>query len=90
MGQAPPSRSGVSVRSFNRNFEGRSGTADAQVYLSSPETAVATAVRGVISDPREFGEPIVIKEPKKFVIDDSMIIPPSEKPEEVTIIRALI
>ncbi len=86
MGQAPPS-GGVSVRSFNRNFEGRSGTADAQVYLVSPETAIATAIQGVLSDPRDFGEPIVIKEPKSFVIDDSMIIPPSDKPEEVTIFR---
>ncbi|MCC7240074.1 MAG: aconitate hydratase [Planctomycetia bacterium] len=86
MGQAPPS-GGVSVRSFNRNFEGRSGTADAEVYLVSPETAIASAVNGVISDPREFGEPIIIKYPKSFVIDDRMIIPPSEKPEEVTIIR---
>jgi aconitate hydratase len=86
MGQAPPS-GGVSVRSFNRNFEGRSGTADAKVYLSSPETAVATAINGVISDPREFGEPIIIKYPKRFTIDDSMIIPPSERPEEVTIVR---
>ena len=86
MGQAPPS-GGVSVRSFNRNFEGRSGTADAQVYLVSPETAIATAINGVISDPRDFGEPIVIKYPKSFIIDDSLIIPPSEKPEEVTIIR---
>lgn len=86
MGQAPPS-GGVSVRSFNRNFEGRSGTADAQVYLTSPETAVATAINGVISDPREFGESIIIKYPKKFTIDDSMIIPPSERPEEVTIVR---
>ena len=86
MGQAPPS-GGVSVRSFNRNFEGRSGTADAQVYLVSPETAIATAINGVISDPRDFSDPIVIKYPKSFIIDDSMIIPPSEKPEEVTIIR---
>lgn len=86
MGQAPPS-GGVSVRSFNRNFEGRSGTADAQVYLASPETAIATAINGVMSDPRDFGEPIVIKYPKSFIIDDSMIIPPSEKPEEVSIIR---
>ncbi|MDO8095079.1 MAG: aconitate hydratase, partial [Candidatus Brocadiales bacterium] len=86
MGQAPPS-GGVSVRSFNRNFEGRSGTADAQVYLVSPETAIATAINGVISDPRDFGEAIVIKYPKKFIIDDSMIIPPAEKPEEVEIIR---
>ncbi len=86
MGQAPPS-GGVSVRSFNRNFEGRSGTTDAQVYLVSPETAIATAINGVISDPRNFGEPIVIKYPKNFIIDDSMIIPPSEKPEDVTVIR---
>ncbi|HHT9112230.1 MAG: aconitate hydratase [Planctomycetes bacterium] len=86
MGQAPPS-GGVSVRSFNRNFEGRSGTADAQVYLVSPETAIATAINGVISDPRDFGDPIVIKYPKGFIIDDSLIIPPSEKPEEVSIIR---
>jgi aconitate hydratase len=86
MGQAPPS-GGVSVRSFNRNFEGRSGTADAQVYLSSPETAIATAINGVISDPRDFGDPIVIKYPKNFIIDDSLIIPPSEKPEEVSIVR---
>lgn len=86
MGQAPPS-GGVSVRSFNRNFEGRSGTADAQVFLASPETAIATAINGVISDPREFGEPIIMKYPKRFTIDDSMIIPPSERPEEVTIVR---
>ncbi|HHT9146080.1 MAG TPA: aconitate hydratase [Candidatus Wunengus sp. YC61] len=86
MGQAPPS-GGVSVRSFNRNFEGRSGTVDAQVYLVSPETAIATAIDGVISDPRDFGDPIVIKYPKSFIIDDSMIIPPSEKQEEVSIIR---
>jgi len=86
MGQSPPS-GGVSVRSFNRNFEGRSGTADAQVYLSSPETAIATVIHGFISDPRDFGNPIVIKDPKKFITDDSMIIPPSDKPEEVVIIR---
>lgn len=86
MGQAPPS-GGVSVRSFNRNFEGRSGTADAQVYLVSPETAIATAINGVISDPRDFGERIVIKYPKKFTVDDSLVIPPSEKSEEVTIMR---
>lgn len=86
MGQAPPS-GGVSVRSFNRNFEGRSGTSDAQVFLVSPETAIATAINGFITDPREFGAPIIIKPPKSFIIDDSMIIPPSEKPEEVVIVR---
>lgn len=86
MGQAPPC-GGVSVRSFNRNFEGRSGTADAQVYLVSPETAITTAISGVMSDPREFSAPILVKYPKNFIIDDSMIIPPPERPEEVTIIR---
>ncbi|MCF6158730.1 MAG: aconitate hydratase [wastewater metagenome] len=86
MGQAPPS-GGISVRSFNRNFEGRSGTANAQVYLASPETCIATAIHGVVSDPKDFGAPIVIKYPKSFIIDDSMILHPSEKPEEVTVIR---
>ncbi|MCF6148509.1 MAG: aconitate hydratase [Candidatus Kuenenia sp.] len=86
MGQAPPS-GGVSVRTFNRNFEGRSGTNDAKVYLVSPETAVITAIRGVISDPRDYGTPIIIKDPRTYLIDDSMIIPPSENPEQVTIIR---
>ncbi|MBM4054650.1 MAG: aconitate hydratase [Planctomycetes bacterium] len=86
MGQAPPS-GGISVRTFNRNFEGRSGTNDAKVYLASPETAVITAIRGVISDPGDYGTPIAIKEPKSFLIDDTMIIPPSENPEQVTIIR---
>lgn len=86
MGQAPPS-GGVTVRTFNRNFEGRSGTLDAKVYLVSPETAVITAIRGVISDPRDYGMPVTIKDPKTFLIDDSMIIPPSENPAQVTIIR---
>ncbi|WP_347275625.1 aconitate hydratase [Candidatus Kuenenia sp.] len=86
MGQAPPS-GGVTVRTFNRNFEGRSGTHDAKVYLVSPETAVITAIRGVISDPRDYGMPITIKDPKTFLIDDSMIIPPSENPAQITIIR---
>lgn len=86
MGQSPPSQ-GVSVRSFNRNFEGRSGTADALVYLASPETAIATAINGVISDPRDAGAPIVIKYPKRFTVDDSMIIPPTEDSESVTIVR---
>jgi len=86
MGQAPPS-GGVSVRTFNRNFEGRSGTADAKVYLVSPETAGITALRGEISDPRDYGEPLIVKYPKRFIIDDSMIIPPSQNPEEITVIR---
>jgi aconitate hydratase len=86
MGQAPPS-GGVSVRTFNRNFVGRSGTPDAKVYLCSPEVAAATALKGVITDPRDLGERLRIETPAEFSIDDDMIIPPSEKPEEVEIIR---
>jgi aconitate hydratase len=86
MGQAPPSGA-ASLRSFNRNFPGRSGTPDDRVYLASPEVAAATALRGVISDPRDLGEPPRIEQPREFFIDDSMIIPPADKPEEVEIVR---
>ena len=86
MGQAPPS-GGVSVRTFNRNFEGRSGTKDAEVYLTSPETAAATAIAGVITDPRELGKPITVSLPVSIRIDDSMIIPPARDPQKVHVIR---
>ncbi len=86
MGQAPKT-DGVSVRTFNRNFEGRSGTKSAQVYLASPETAAAAAIFGEIVDPRKLGEPPVFELPERFVIDDGMIIPPSERPETVEIVR---
>lgn len=86
MGQAPPTGA-ASLRTFNRNFPGRSGTPDDRVYLASPEVAVATALRGVISDPRELGEPPRIEPPREFTIDDSLIIPPADKPEEVEIVR---
>lgn len=86
MGQAPPS-GGVSVRSFNRNFEGRSGTKDAKVYLTSPEVCVATALNGEISDPRKLGEYPVIKRPKKYLVDDGFIIPPVEETSGIEIIR---
>lgn len=78
MGQSPSS-AGVSLRTFNRNFEGRSGTADAQVYLVSPETAAASALAGVFTDPRSLGEAAEIPMPGSFLIDDNMIEPPVEE-----------
>ena len=75
MGSAPCS-AGVSVRTFNRNFEGRSGTKDAQVYLASPEVAVATAITGVLTDPRTLGEYPKFDMPKRFFVNDNMIIKP--------------
>ncbi|HRU22633.1 MAG TPA: aconitate hydratase [Candidatus Latescibacteria bacterium] len=86
-GQAPPSGAN-SVRSFNRNFEGRSGTRDAGVFLASPETCVACAITGVITDPRDLGiEFPEIPEPESYSRNDSMVIPPSTEPEEVTVSR---
>ncbi len=86
MGASPPS-GGVSIRTHNRNFEGRSGTADAKVYLTSVETAIATALKGVLTDPRKLGKPPVVKVPEKFVINDNMIIPPPADGSKVEIVR---
>ena len=86
MGQAPPT-AGVSIRTFNRNFKGRSGTADAQVYLVSPETAAVTALNGVLSDPRELDEAPEIAMPEKFITDDNLFVYPSKTPERVRIVR---
>ena len=82
MGQSPPSGS-ASLRTFNRNFLGRSGTKDAQVYLCSPEVAAASALTGVITDPRTFGKPPRVRIPDSLIVDDRMILQPSRKPEEV-------
>ena len=84
MGQAPPS-GGISVRTFNRNFPGRSGTPDAEVYLAGPQVAVAAALTGRLVHPSELGIPPVVKDSENFAIDDSMIIPPSSHPEEITV-----
>ena len=86
MGQSPPS-GGISVRSFNRNFLGRSGTKDGQVYLASPETCAATAIKGKITDPRKLGKAPRVTIPTKFKIDDSNIIKPSRTPGKVKIVR---
>ncbi len=85
MGFAPPSK-GVSLRTFNRNFLGRSGTKDAEVYLVSPETAAAAIITGEITDPRKLGlEPYIFELPEEFAIDDQMILPPAPDPEKVEI-----
>ncbi len=76
MGQSPNSN-GISLRTFNRNFEGRSGTANGKVYLVSPETAAASAINGVFTDPRTLPPIEKINEPKSFLINDNMIIPPA-------------
>ncbi len=86
MGQAPPS-GGVSLRSFNRNFEGRSGTYDAKVYLSSVETCTVSAIKGEITDPRTFGKDIKIPLPKSFIIDDTLIIKPSSEFSSIQVRR---
>ncbi|WP_297633742.1 aconitate hydratase [uncultured Clostridium sp.] len=86
MGQAPASK-GVSLRTFNRNFYGRSGTLSAQVYLVSPETAAVSALNGYLTDPREMNLELSIQMPKKFLIDDSMILKPAKTNEEVEVKR---
>ena len=83
-----PNSAGVSLRTFNRNFLGRSGTKDASVYLVSPETAVAAALTGEITDPRLLGEEPHVTMPGAFKIDDSAVIPPAT-PEEAKTLEVL-
>jgi len=78
MGQSPRSK-GVSLRTINRNFKGRSGTEDAQVYLVSPETAAVSALTGVVADPAGWGEAVAAPLPARFAVDDSMFIPPGQE-----------
>jgi len=86
MGQSPQTN-GISLRTFNRNFKGRSGTPSAEVYLVSPEVAAVSAITGYITDPRDFGAPVVVQEPNEFLVNDHLIIPPSSDPKQISIIR---
>ncbi|MFX0010281.1 MAG: aconitate hydratase, partial [Candidatus Hermodarchaeota archaeon] len=88
MGLAPKSDA-ISLRTFNRNFLGRSGTKSAQVYLVSPETAAMAAIEGKVTDPRKFGKMPKFEMPEKFFVNDNMIIPPlpPDKAKSVEIIR---
>lgn len=86
MGQSPVTNA-VSLRTFNRNFEGRSGTVSAQVYIVSPETAAASALTGYITDPRTLGEDVKIEMPKEFIINDNLIVHPAEDSSKVEIVR---
>lgn len=78
MGQSPNSK-GVSLRTFNRNFEGRSGTKDGQIYLVSPEMAAVSALTGYLTDPRTLGDMPEFKLPEHFKINDYMVVPPADE-----------
>ena len=87
MGQSPNSH-GISLRTFNRNFEGRSGTKDGQIYLVSPETAAISAITGVLTDPRTIGAMPPYVMPEHFIINDNMVVPPAT-PEEAPNVEIL-
>ena len=88
MGQSPNSK-GISLRTFNRNFEGRSGTKDGQIYLVSPEVAAVSALTGVLTDPRTLGEMPKFELPKEFIINDNMVVTPAtpDEADSVEILR---
>lgn len=87
MGQAPGTN-GISLRTVNRNFYGRSGTLSGQIYIVSPETAAVSAINGYLTDPREMNDvDLDIEMPEEFIIDDSMILPPAPTNAEVEVVR---
>ena len=88
MGQSPNSK-GISLRTFNRNFEGRSGTKDGQIYLVSPEVAASSAVAGFLTDPRSLGDMPEFELPKEFIINDNMVVEPApvEEMDSVEVLR---
>lgn len=86
MGQAPATDA-VSLRTFNRNFYGRSGTSSAQVYLVSPEVAAVSALTGIVTDPRDFGTAPELDMPKSFLVNDNSIIPPADDGSEIEVVR---
>ena len=90
MGQSP-NTNGVSLRTFNRNFEGRSGTASGQVYLVSPETAAVSALTGVFTNPQTLGEKVDIAQPEHFLINDNMVEPPApvEEMDKVEVVYGI-
>lgn len=86
MGQSPKTDA-ISLRTFNRNFEGRSGTVSAQVYLVSPETAASSAITGVLTDPRDLGDAPQVHMPSEFLARDNMVVAPAENGSEVEVVR---
>ena len=86
MGQSPKTDA-ISLRTFNRNFYGRSGTVSAQVYLVSPEVAAASAITGVLTDPRELGEAPVVTMPEKFLVNDNMVVTPAVDGKDIEVVR---
>ena len=82
-----PATDAVSLRTFNRNFHGRSGTASANIYLVSPEVAAASALAGMLIDPTTLGDAPNVEQPRSFVVNDNMVVPPADHGEDVQVVR---